>query len=209
MLGNICRLVRGLVQNESEDLPEEFDVHLINLKAAEILLLDKIRLASMYVNEDEYKISYLIPLRKKIRKIDLKLKIFKILGKNILKILIKINNNYIFLAFLAYYLNFWLMFINNILCIHSHLNNDYNCLNILSIIGYIISIIILFFCLAITPYNHFDFLKYFTFKFNIYYIYIAYLSILGFLLIIVQMISNSYEIVLNFHNNLIYIHNLG
>ena len=54
--------------------------------------------------------------------------------------------------------------------------------------------------MAFTPYNHLDFLKYFTWKFNIYYLYLAGVSFLAFLFIIVPYSFTSYDIFVNKSN---------
>jgi hypothetical protein len=106
--------------------------------------------------------------RKKKLKSDIKYLYTQVNKKKFFLNLKKIIIN-IFLAFIAYYLNFCLMLIINFLCIHHYYYNGLNFQNILSINGYLISIITMFFCMALQPYNHLDFLKYITFKFNIYY----------------------------------------
>jgi hypothetical protein len=97
----------------------------------------------------------------------------------------KINNN-IILASIAYYVNFFLGFFINFLCIHGHYNGEPNWQNIMSITGYVIGLILMFIFTKLNPNNHFDFLKRFSFlKLNVYYIHYAYMSLLGLLFIMI------------------------
>jgi hypothetical protein len=76
----------------------------------------------------------------------------------------------------------------------------------MSITGYVIGLILKFIFTKLNPNNHFDFLKRFSFlKLNVYYIHCAYMSLVGLLFIMIPLISTSYEIILNFHANLVFL----
>ena len=76
----------------------------------------------------------------------------------------------------------------------------------MSITGYVIGLFLMYILAKINPSNHLDFLKRVTFlKLNVYYVHCAYLSLVGLLFIMFPLLSASYEIILNFHANLVFL----
>jgi hypothetical protein len=63
------------------DLFEEFVVHLKNLKDLATFLSDKLDSIRFMYDVDEFRLSHLVPLRTKIKKIEIRYNIFRSLGK--------------------------------------------------------------------------------------------------------------------------------
>ncbi len=77
----ILNSVRYQLEYIPVDQFEEFVVHFKNLNDSATSLADHLDSVRFICNVDDYGDYYLIPLRKKIRKIQIRFKIFRSLGK--------------------------------------------------------------------------------------------------------------------------------